>query len=81
MKLDRTAVERLLALDDEKFRRVIGRLASGAGIDVGGFAMSGSDIASLRRALSLATDSDIAKASELLGASRSAEEKRDGDVG
>lgn len=66
MKLDRNAVNRLLSLDDDKFRKVISALAAESGIGTGNLSLSDSDVASLRRALSLATDSDIEKAAGLL---------------
>lgn len=66
MKLDRNAVSRLLSLDDEKFRKVISALAAESGLGIGTPNLSDADVASLRNALSIATDSDIEKAAGLL---------------
>ena len=67
MKLDKEAVARLLALNDAQLEAVIVRLAGENGIDLGGISIRPSDIASVRRALSMATDEDIARAAQQLG--------------
>ena len=70
MKLDREAVRRLLALNDAQLEAVIRRLASENGIDLAaipGFDVRADDIASIRRALSMATDEDVRSAAERLG--------------
>lgn len=70
MKLDKEAVARLLALNDAQLQAVIVRLAGENGIDLGGISIRPSDIASVRRALAMATDEDIARAAQQLGRSR-----------
>ena len=67
MKLDKEAVARLLSLNDAQLEAVIVRLAGENGIDLGGLTIRPSDIASVRRALSMATDEDIARAAQQLG--------------
>ena len=67
MKLDKEAVARLLALNDAQLEAVIVRLAGENGIDLGGLTIRPSDIASVRRALSMATDEDITRAAQQLG--------------
>ena len=67
MKLDKEAVARLLALNDAQLQAVIVRLAGENGIDLGGLSIRPSDIASVRRALAMATDEDIARAAQQLG--------------
>lgn len=67
MKLDKEAVARLLALNDAQLQAVIVKLAGENGIDLGGISIRPSDIASVRRALSMATDEDIARAAQQLG--------------
>ncbi len=67
MKLDRNAVNALLSLDDEQLKAVIRGLAARSGVDLGAFHISEGDIASVRRALSMATDEDISRAARQLG--------------
>ena len=67
MKLDKEAVARLLSLNDAQLEAVLVRLAGENGIDLGGLTIRPSDIASVRRALSMATDEDIARAAQHLG--------------
>ena len=62
MKLDQNAVRRLLALNDTQLRVLITRLAGENGIDLAGFTIRPDDIASVRRALEMATDEDINQA-------------------
>ena len=64
MKLDKRAVRRLLALNDAQLQAVIMQLAGENGIDLSGFAIRPNDIASVRRALEMASDEDIARAAE-----------------
>lgn len=59
MKLDRNAVRRLLALNDAQLKALITRLAGESGIDLAGISIRPDDIASVRRALEMATDEDI----------------------
>ena len=67
MKLDKEAVARLLALNDAQLQAVIVKLAGENGIDLGGVSIRPSDMASVRRALSMATDEDIARAAQQIG--------------
>ena len=64
MKLDQNSVRRLLALNDAQLRALITRLAGENGIDLAGFTICPNDIASVRRALEMATDEDISKAAK-----------------
>ncbi len=59
MKLDRNAVRRLLSLNDAQLSALIRRLAGENGIDLAGIAIRPDDIASVRRALEMASDEDI----------------------
>ena len=70
MKLDRNAVRRLLALNDAQLQALITRLAGENGIDLAGFTIRPDDIASVRRALEMATDEDIRTAAEQIGRMR-----------
>ncbi|MBQ7336997.1 MAG: hypothetical protein IJW40_00930 [Clostridia bacterium] len=67
MKLDKKAVERLLALNDDQLREIMLRLAGENGIDLSGMVLRPDDIAGVRQALRLATDEDITKAAQQLG--------------
>lgn len=64
MKLDRNAVNRLLALNDAQLSALIRRLAGENGIDLAGIAIRPDDIASVRRALQMASDEDIGLAAQ-----------------
>lgn len=66
MKLDRKALDRLLSLNDTQLKGVIESIAAESGLDLSSFGISQRDIASIRNALSSATDEDIQKASEQL---------------
>lgn len=67
MKLDRNAVNALLALDDDQLRAVIRGLAARSGVTTEALRISEHDIASIRQALRTATDEDIAQAARQLG--------------
>lgn len=62
MKLDKQAIQRLLALNDQQLSAVIRRLAGDNGIDLSGISIRPDDIAGVRLALQMATDEDIANA-------------------
>lgn len=66
MTLDRNAVNKLLALNDKQLTLVIKKLTSEAGIDPALIQITPSNIQALRAALSMATDEDLARASEQL---------------
>jgi hypothetical protein len=66
MTLDRNAVDKLLALNDRQLALVIKKLTAEAGIDPSLFQMTPGNIQALRTALSMATDEDLARASEQL---------------
>lgn len=70
MKLDRNAVNRLLALNDAQLSALIRRLAGENGIDLAGIAIRPDDIASVRRALQMASDEDIGLAAQQIEAMR-----------
>ena len=66
MMLDKRAIDMLLSLDDARLGLVIKKLAADAGIDPSALNLGEKELSGLRAALSVATDSDIARASELL---------------
>lgn len=59
MKLDRSAVRRLLSLNDAQLSALIRRLAGENGIDLAGIAIRPDNIAAVRKALEMASDEDI----------------------
>ncbi len=66
MTLDKKAIERLLTLDDAHLRMIMGHLAADAGIDPKTLNLTDAQLQGLRSALSLATDSDLERAGELI---------------
>ena len=66
MMLDKRAIDMLLTLDNSKLAMVIGRLAKDAGIDPATLKIGPNELAGIRAALSMATDSDLQRAGELL---------------
>ena len=66
MQLDKKALSRLLSLNDEQLKNVIRSLGENAGLDLASFKISADDVGSIRRALTGATDDDLARASEQL---------------
>lgn len=70
MMLDKRSVDMLLRLNDDQLIAVIRRLASDAGVDVSSLNISHAQIQSIRQALSVATDDDLKRASEIIGGLR-----------
>lgn len=66
MMLDKKSLDMLLSLDDKRLAMVIGRLASDAGIDPSTLKLGKEELAGIRAALSMATDSDLSRATELI---------------
>jgi hypothetical protein len=64
MQIDRKALDGLLALNDKQLMMMINRLVSQSGLDPSQFNIDPKSIASIRSALSGATDEDIAKVVE-----------------
>ena len=60
MQIDREALEKLLTLNDRQLKVVIGKLAADSGIDPASLNIDPKNIESIRRALSSATDADLA---------------------
>lgn len=72
MQIDKTTLDRLLALDDVTLAKTITALASGAGIDQGIIESAVKNLRLVRASLSNATDKDIQNAAEMLGRERMA---------
>ena len=66
MQLDRNAINRMLSLNDEQLKALIRSLAENTGLDLSSFNISATDVQSIRRALSVATDADLERAAEQL---------------
>ena len=66
MQLDRNAINRMLSLNDEQLKSLIRSLAENTGLDLSSFNISATDVQSIRRALSGATDADLERAAEQL---------------
>ena len=66
MQLDRNAINRILSLNDEQLKALIRSLAENTGLDLSSFNISATDVQSIRRALSVATDADLERAAEQL---------------
>lgn len=66
MMLDKRSVDFLLRLGDDQLIAVIKKLAADAGVDISSLNISHEQIAAIRQALSIATDDDLKRASELL---------------
>ena len=59
MQLDRTALNRLLALNDRQLQAIIEKLATEYGLDLSRFQVRPGDMESLRNAIRNASDSDL----------------------
>ena len=70
MQIDKTVLDRLLALDDVTLAKTITALASGAGIDPGITESAVKNLRLVRASLSNATDKDIQNAAQMLGKER-----------
>ncbi len=70
MQLDKTTLDRLLALDDVTLAKTIKALASTAGIDERAIHGALQNLRLVRASLSNATDADLKKAAEMLGQDR-----------
>ena len=67
MQLDKRSLERLLALNDDQLRAVLGRLLTEYGVDVGRVPLGQMDMTALRGVLAAATDEDIARLLQSFG--------------
>ena len=67
MKLDKKALEALLAMDDAHLCDTIRHLAAEAGVDAGNLPVSERDMVAIRRALANFSPEDLARVAKLLG--------------
>ena len=64
MQIDRKSLDKLLTLNDRQLGNVINKIARESGLDLSSFNVNPSDIASVRKALSTATEEDIIRATQ-----------------
>lgn len=68
MQLDKKTLDRLLNLSDDQLRLLLGRLLSEYGVDPSVVPLERMDIGKLREVLRGATDEDIGRFMQVLGA-------------
>ncbi len=61
MQLDRNQLNRLLRLNDDQLRAVLGKLLAEYGLDAAAIPLASMDMSRLRAVLQTATDEDIAR--------------------
>lgn len=67
MQLDQKSLDRLLKLNDDQLRGVLGKLLAEYGVDVSRVPLQQMDMTALRAVLSAATDEDISRFVQMLG--------------
>lgn len=67
MQLDKKSLDRLLKLNDDQLRGVLGKLLAEYGVDVSRVPLAQMDMTALRGVLSAATDEDITRFMQMLG--------------
>lgn len=70
MQIDRSALERLLALDDKALTDTVNSLASAAGLDPASLGGVTGNLDRLRRGLRGMSDKDISRAADMIGKER-----------
>ena len=70
MRLDKKSIDRLLKLNDDQFRAVIGKLLTEYGVDVSRVPLASMDMGALRALLQMAGEEDISRLLTSLGGSR-----------
>ena len=69
MQLDRNSLDRLLRLNDDQLRGVLGKLLVEYGVDVSRVPLQQMDMKALRAVLAAATDEDITRFLQSFGGS------------
>ena len=67
MQLDKKSLDRLLKLNDDQLRGVLGKLLAEYGVDVSRVPLAQMDMTALRAVLSAATDEDITRFMQMFG--------------
>ena len=68
MQLDKKTLDRLLNLNDNQLRLLLGRLLTEYGVDPAAVPLAKLDVSRLREVLRGATETDVARFQQLLGA-------------
>ena len=69
MQLDKKSIDRLLKLNDDQFRGVIGKLLAEYGVDTSRVPLATMDMGALRALLQMASEEDISRLLASLGGS------------
>lgn len=69
MQIDRKSLDRLLKLNDDQLRGVLGKLLTEYGVDVSRVPLQQMDVSALRAVLAAATDEDISRFLQSFGGS------------
>ena len=69
MQLDRKSLDRLLKLNDDQLRSVLGKLLTEYGVDVSRVPLGQMDMTALRAVLAAATDVDVTRFLQSFGGS------------
>ncbi len=69
MQLDKKSLDRLLKLNDDQLRGVLGKLLAEYGVDVSRLPLAQMDMTALRGVLAAATEEDISRFAQMLGGS------------
>ena len=67
MQLDKKSLDRLLRLNDDQLRSVLGKLLTEYGVDVSRVPLAQMDMTALRGVLSMANEEDISRILQSLG--------------
>ena len=70
MPMDKQQIDRLLRLNDDQLRAVLGKLLAEYGVDVSRVPLAQMDMTALRSVLAAATDEDISRFLQSLGGGR-----------
>ena len=76
MQIDRDALNKLLTLNDRQLKNIMTKLAVQSGIDAKEFNIDLDSVASIRRALSSATDEDLKRIAEQYEANNAKSKRR-----
>lgn len=70
MRINRSTVNALLSLDDDKLAYVVGVVLREAGIEISEFGVSEGDVAALRSRLAELSDDELAETERMIGQGR-----------
>ncbi|MBQ3507197.1 MAG: hypothetical protein IJA91_01500 [Clostridia bacterium] len=70
MQLDKKSIDRLLKLNDDQFRAVLGKLLAEYGVDVSRVPLATMDLSALRAVLQMASEEDISRLLQAFGGSK-----------